>query len=73
MKDALVRLASSMKTWTLVLTLLGALGAKYGFSVDAETFWAIVGLGTVLLGAQGATDLGKNAVVAAKVEPPVLP
>ncbi len=61
---ALKRLISSMKFWTFILTLLTALGAKYGFNVDASTFWSIVGLGGTLLGVQGATDWGKNATVA---------
>jgi hypothetical protein len=61
MKEALLRLAGSMKFWTLVLTLLGCLAAKYGFEVDAETYWSIVGLGTALLIGQGLTDQGKAA------------
>lgn len=65
--DALKRLVSSMKFWTFVLTLLTAFGAKRGWDIDPTTFWAIVSLGGVLLGVQGAADWGKNtAVVQAK-------
>jgi len=61
---ALKRLVSSMKFWTFMLTLLLALGTKYGFNVDPTAYWTIVGLGAALLGVQGATDWGKNAQVA---------
>jgi hypothetical protein len=63
MKEALLRLVSSMKFWTLILGLLVSLGAKYGFEVDPEVYWAIVGLFGFLLGAQGLTDQGKTAAI----------
>jgi len=61
MKDALLRLISSMKFWTAVLGIVTALGAKYGLKVDADLYWSIVGMFGVLLGAQGLTDHGKVA------------
>lgn len=68
MKDAIIRLLSSMKFWTVVLGLLTSFGAKYGFKVDPDMFWAIVGLFGLLLGAQGLQDHGKEA---AKAQIPV--
>ena len=61
MKDAIIRLLSSMKFWTAVLGLLTAIGAKAGFNVDPEVYWAIVGVVTVLILGQGLTDHGKEA------------
>lgn len=61
MKDALLRLASSMKFWTLLLGIVSALSAKYGLQVDPEVYWSIVGLFGLLLGAQGLQDHGKEA------------
>ena len=63
MKQALLRLVSSMKFWTLILGLITSLGAKYGFQVDPEVFWSIVGLFGLLIGAQGLTDQGKTAAI----------
>jgi hypothetical protein len=60
MKTALLRLLSSMKFWTLLLGLVTSLGARYGFDVDPEVYWSIVGLTGLLLGAQGLTDHGKS-------------
>lgn len=60
-KEAVVRLLSSMKFWTMVLGIITALGAKYGFKVDPEIYWSIVGLFGLLIGAQGLTDHGKEA------------
>ena len=61
MKDAIIRLLSSMKFWTAVLGLLTAIGAKVGFNVDPEVFWAIVGVVTSVIIGQGLTDHGKEA------------
>lgn len=61
MKDAIIRLLSSMKFWTTILGVVSALGAKYGFNVDPDGYWSIVGLFGLLLGAQGLTDHGKEA------------
>lgn len=61
MKDAIIRLVSSMKVWTAVLGLLTAVGAKYGLNVDPEVYWAIVGVITALILGQGLTDHGKEA------------
>ncbi len=52
---------SSMKFWTMILGMVTAIGAKYGFKVDPETYWSIVGLFGLLIGAQGLTDHGKEA------------
>ena len=60
MKDALLRLFSSMKFWTTIAALLATLGAKYGFSVDQTTVLMIGTLFAILLGAQGLTDMGKG-------------
>ncbi len=65
MKEALLRLLASAKFWTMLLGLVGAIAARYGFEVDPEVFWAIVGLVGVLIGAQGAADAGKEK---AKIE-----
>lgn len=59
MKTALLRVFSSMKTWTLLLALLTSQGAKYGLDVDEKTYWTIVGLFGLLLGVQGLNDHGK--------------
>lgn len=64
MKDAILRLLSSMKFWTVVLGVLTSIGAKYGFKVDQDMFWAIVGLFGLLLGTQGLQDHGKEAAKA---------
>jgi hypothetical protein len=61
MKEAITRLLSSMKFWTMVLGVVTSLGAKYGFNVDTNVYWSIVGLFGFLLGAQGLTDHGKEA------------
>jgi hypothetical protein len=61
MKDALIRLFSSMKFWTAVLGLITAIGVKAGFNVDPEVFWAIVGVITAVILGQGLTDHGKEA------------
>lgn len=61
MKDAIIRLLSSMKFWTVILGIVTALGAKYGINVDPEVYWSIVGLFGLLLGAQGLADHGKEA------------
>ena len=67
MKDAFRRLLSSMKFWTLILGVVATVGAslfaKYGLELSDSTVAKIaellaLGFG-VLLGAQGATDLGK--------------
>ncbi len=50
-----------MKFWTAVLGILSAIGAKYGFRVDPEVYWSIVGIFGLLIGAQGLTDHGKEA------------
>lgn len=61
MKDAIIRLLSSMKFWTTILGVVTALGAKYGFKVDPDVYWSIIGLFGLLVGAQGLTDNGKEA------------
>lgn len=61
MKDALIRLASSMKFWTAVIALIAVFAAKYGFQVSDE-MTALVGvIFSVLLGGQGLADHGKSA------------
>lgn len=50
-----------MKFWTMILGLLTAIGAKYGFKVDPDVFWSIVSLFGLLIGAQGLADHGKEA------------
>jgi hypothetical protein len=69
MKDAIVRLLSSMKFWTTFLGIVTAIGAKYGFKVDPEVYYSIVGLFGLLLGAQGLTDHGKEAAKIAAANP----
>lgn len=61
MKEALFRLVSSMKFWTVILGLSTAVGAKFGLKVDPDIYWSIVGLFGLLIGAQGLTDHGKEA------------
>lgn len=61
MKNAILRLVSSMKFWTAILGIISALGARYGFQVDPEVYWSIVGIFGLLIGAQGLTDHGKEA------------
>jgi hypothetical protein len=64
MKNALVRLLSSMKFWTMVAGLLTTLGAKYGFEVEQSTVLMIGTMFAILLGTQGLADIGKAAAVA---------
>lgn len=45
----------------MILGMVTAIGAKYGFKVDPEIYWSIVGLFGLLIGAQGLTDHGKEA------------
>lgn len=61
MKEAIIRLVSSMKVWTAILGLVTAVGVKAGFNVDPEVFWAIVGVLTAVILGQGLTDHGKEA------------
>lgn len=61
MKNAIIRLLSSTKFWTAILGIVSALGARYGFQVDPEVYWSIVGIFGLLIGAQGLTDHGKEA------------
>lgn len=71
MKEALSKILGSAKFWTTiigsVLTAGASLIAKHGLEVsdDAVRQVAITisGLFVVLLGAQGATDFGKNAAI----------
>lgn len=68
--DAFKRLISSMKFWTFILALLTTVGAKYGFKVDDQMFWTIVGLFGALLGVQGLTDHGKGQqqIIAGRID-----
>ena len=59
MKTALLRLLGSMKFWTALLGLASAQAAKYGLEVDEGTYWSIVAITGVLIGAQGLADQGK--------------
>lgn len=59
--EALRRLTSSMKALTALLTLLTAFGGRFGLNITPEEFWAVIAVGTVLIGAQGATDHGRGA------------
>jgi len=52
-----------MKFWTMILGFVTALGVKYGFKVDPDVFWSVVGLFGLLIGAQGLTDHGKEAAI----------
>lgn len=64
-KDALTRLLSSMKFWTMVLGLAATFLAKYGIKTDASTAEMVAAGFGILLGAQGLTDHGKAAAEAA--------
>jgi hypothetical protein len=61
MKKALVDLFSSKKFLTLIAGLVVAGVARFGVQADPETIVAILSLFAVLIGAQGATDFGKEA------------
>lgn len=63
MKNALIRLVSSMKTWTLILGLTATFLAKYGVHVDDSTAQMIASGFALLLGAQAITDHGKAAAL----------
>lgn len=60
MKDALIRLLSSMKFWTAVIALIAVFAARYGFEISEQMTALVAAVFTVLIGAQGAADLGKN-------------
>ena len=67
------RLITSMKFWTMILggvaTAGGTLLAKYGLSLSDAAIQQIAGsiviLFSILVHAQGQTDLGKNAAPSA--------
>lgn len=71
MKDAIIRLVSSMKVWTAIFGLITAIGIKAGFNVDPDVYWSIVGVVTALILGQGLTDHGKEAakITAAASQP----
>ena len=74
MKDALTRLVSSAKFWTLVLGLLTTFLAKYGVHVDDSTSQYIAMGFALLLGAQAAADHGKSAaLINAAAAAPAIP
>lgn len=64
MLEALKGLFSSKKFITAIIALVVAAGAKFGLEVDGEVVAAILGVFAVLIGAQGATDVGKEAAKA---------
>ncbi len=61
MRAALVELLSSKKVLTTLAGLIVFFAAKYGFDVDKDIALAVLGFFAVLVGAQGATDMGKAA------------
>lgn len=73
MKEALTRLLTSAKFWTMIIGLIVTLGARYGFQVDPEVMWMIAGIVAILLGAQGLTDMGKSAALITTAKVPAEP
>ena len=72
MKKAVADLLSSKKFVTAIVALLVLAGAKFGLNLDPELLVAILGIFAVLIGAQGAADMGKEAAkvhVGASAEP----
>lgn len=57
---ALRTLFSSKKFLTALVALLVSAGAKFGLQLDNELVMAIVGLFAIVIGAQGAADVGKE-------------
>lgn len=64
MKQAIVDLLSSKKFLTAAVAVAVTCGAKYGLALDSDFVLAILGLFAVLIGAQGAADVGKGAAEA---------
>lgn len=69
MKKAIADLLSSKKFLTALVAIAVMIGAKFGLELDDEFVFALLGLFAVLLGAQGATDHGKEAAKAASKAP----
>lgn len=57
---ALRTLFSSKKFLTALVALLMSAGAKFGLQLDNELVMSIVGLFAIVIGAQGAADVGKE-------------
>lgn len=60
MMNALRNMFSSKKFLTALVALLVSAGAKFGLQLDNELVMSIVALFAVVIGAQGATDVGKE-------------
>lgn len=58
--NALRTLFSSKKFLTALVALLVSAGAKFGLQLDNELVMSIVGLFAIVIGAQGAADVGKE-------------
>lgn len=54
-------LLSSKKTWTVLIALMVAAGARFGLQLDEATCAGILGIFAVLVHAQGNADQGKEA------------
>jgi hypothetical protein len=61
MIKVLRELVTSKKMITAVVGFAGIVAARYGFELDVEIVLGLIGMLSVLLGAQGATDFGKEA------------
>jgi len=54
-------LLGSKKVISAIVAVVTVIAAKYGFRVDTETIIGLITLFGILIGAQGATDFGKEA------------
>lgn len=64
-KEAFLKLVSSLKFWTVILWLGSAIAAKYGFNVDEDVYWTIVAAFGALVTGQALKGFG---AVAAQVK-----
>lgn len=64
MREAVAGLLSSKKFIAALTGIIVAIAAKKGLDLEAELVAAILGVFAILVGAQGATDFGKEAAKA---------
>lgn len=73
-KSVFLKGVGSLKVWTMLLGLLVFFGAKYGFEVDADTYWVIAGAFSLLLTGQmvkGAGAVAAQVTANAKTLPTI--
>lgn len=72
MRAAIAELLGSKKFLTMIAGLLVTAGAKWGLKLDPEVCIAILSLFGILIGAQGAASVGKEAAQIRAAVPPLV-